>query len=985
MPFEIEPAPLAPEPIAPTFGELIGAAFTRENIIGSTIEAARQPGMAPLDTTFDPFTDIAGYEDDASSFIPANSPEDVHNIKLRIDRERARLRTLAEGGALGIVAQLGAGVLDPTMLLPIGGQVWAATRFGRVALSAARTAGAVGAGQAVQEAGLQATQLTRPLAESAINIGAATVLGGVLGGTVSAYTSRQLNELATRSLRESAIFERELAQTVPEASTAGAAATRTTTLEQETFASALLADRALARTSPNLRTGTSPSVETRRVAQELVDQPLDYRKNLEGVPTPVSVERRALMAQGSLADAMVELNEAFVRYRRGPEPGMFPKTRIATSDLVRTPAKMTSNQFAEAVAHAMRRGDASAIPEVEAAARAMRARVFDPLAARAIETGLLDPAALKVTTAPSYLMRVYDTPKISKNRPAFERIVRDWLAAAPETAKLDPAEIRDLAETITSGILSTPAGRTSYAPVPLARGPARERTFNIPDHLIEEYLENDIRRIASAYTRTMAADAELTAAFGRADMQPALDRITAHYNQLRAGKSASEAARLTRREARDIKDIEAMRDRVRGTHGLPADPNGLLNRAYLVARDLNYLRLLGGMTLGALSDMGSIVMKEGLARTVGSGLVPMLTEWRTFRLATGEARLAGNALDMVLDSRAMSLADVLDDSGRWTRFERGVAGLTSTFGVATLMAPWNTALKQFAAVVAQTRSLQAIERGAMGAERTRLASLGIGPDEAARIAEQFALYGRKEGPVWWANTAEWTDRVARDSYRAALSKEIDSIIVTPGAGDRPLWMTSSTVGKMIGQFRSFSMASSQRVMLSGLQHRDMATLNGVIMMTALGMLSHAVRESINRDAKPLPDANTAAGMAQWVRAGLERSGLTGWLFDVNNIAEKVTQGRIGVSGLIGGQPISKNAARSITHTILGPTAGLGEEAVQVLGAATPGVPWTASDTSAVRQMLPYNNIFYLRQMFDAAEDGINRAAGVAPKPRPGLP
>ncbi|CCG41587.1 hypothetical protein [Magnetospirillum molischianum] len=53
---------------------------------------------------------------------------------------------------------------------------------------------------------------------------------------------------------------------------------------------------------------------------------------------------------------------------------------------------------------------------------------------------------------------------------------------------------------------------------------------------------------------------------------------------------------------------------------------------------------------------------------------------------------------------------------------------------------------------------------------------------------------------------------------------------------------------------------------------------------------------------------------------------------------------------------------------------------QVLGEAGRG-DWKATDTHAVQRMMPYQNLFYLRQMFDAAEEGINEAFGVPPTPK----
>jgi hypothetical protein len=856
------------------------------------------------------------------------------------------------------------------MLIPVGGELVAISRTGRALQGALHTGVAAGIGAAAQEAALQSTQLTRPLGESLETIAASTVLGGVIGGIAGVVT----RDTAASAARAGEVYERELTSNLSP-STAGAASARTT-LDQETLANTLGVDRALAFSSPTLRLATSPAVETRQAAQQLADQPLVTRGNIEDIASPISVERRINLANGPLAEALTAVDDAFVRYRldRARRFGDIALIGIKdAAEALRTRVAMTYGEFAEAVGRAMRRGDVSDIPEVAAAAKAMRDKLFDPLGNRAIEAGLL-PDEVAVETATSYLSRIYNTTKISAQRPTFERILADWLVTTkdPKLAGMDDLELRDIARQITDTLLGAAPNRVHYGPVPLKRGPLKERTLSIPDELIEDFLESDVRVIARAYTRTMAADTELTNAFGRADMEDALERVREGYARLRKG--ITDARALDRRMAADLRDLEAVRDRVRGTFALPTNPDGLWNRSYHLIRDLNYLRLLGGMTVSAFPDLGRTVMTHGIMRVIGDGIVPLVTEFSRFRLAANEVRLAGNALDMVLDTRAMAMADMLDDYGRWSRYERGVKAMADQFGVVTLMAPWNAALKQFVGVISQTRSLRVIEDMVEGkrvsvADRTRLAHLGIGEEEARKISREFREFGDRSSNLWWANTADWDPNTA-DIFRAAMSKEIDIAIVTPGQ-EKPLWM-STGIGRVVGQFRSFAFASTQRVLMTGLQRRDMASLNGMLLMVALGMGANWVRYQLGGpNARELPDPTTPEGVVNWVKEGVDRSGLTGWLFDAHNILEKVTRGTVGVSALTGGPPLSRYASRNVLESVLGPTVGFGEAAVQAVGAATRGDgDWTDADRRAVRRMVPYQNALGFRHLFDLAEEGL---------------
>lgn len=1269
MPFlnDEQPAGLAtqaPEPVQTTTAlhvasasEMAQAALGRQASWASALLAANQPGMSPADPTFDPFKDIKGYEDYAASFIGANSDEDVYRVKHRIDEEYRRDRVLESAGIYGDVAQLAAGMADPVTFIPIGGEVVRASRFGRIAVSAGRVAAGAAVGTAAQEAILHATQETRTGEESALNIAAATLLGGVLGGAVSAIGRPVSREMAAGVARDGAVYGAELGGNIgapavegapppapgmtrmyhgggnqapdgmprhfssslayaqgyadktpggtvtyvdiptndplivpdyPEQSIAagfhrqielpvdiadqrqplgspggaavggsvGAAAARDTTLEQETFTGALGAEKALAFSSPTMRLGSSPSVEVRRLAQELAEQPLELRKNVEGIASPVSVESRIRLWQAPLAEAATGADDAFVRYRLGRAQKVGDQFKLGVADTFgQTGGKLSYGDFMDAVSYAMRRNDQHEIPEVAQAAKLMRETLFDPLKNRAIEAGQL-PEDVSVDTALSYLTRVYDVNKIVARRPEFEQILTNWLTetqgqvaervagfeklrtqsgslvekatgaltekvgqrpAAAEAVKAEGAfktvdeqmkladrahrkarkdlalaqdreheatfsqgnregnpaakarlkeielnvrqqtreadalaekikalqpewdrlklagagasdrakaleqeiaqhqadidkhskivarmdklieehrvfarsdvgDLKDMSRQITDTLLHQSPGRTLYTPVPLTRGPLRERTLNIPDAQIESFLESDIGRVARIYTRTMGADTELAKMFGRADMEGQFATVNEHYAQLRAAaeaKGTTEAARnkINNQQKADLRDLSAVRDRIRGTYGLPENPNGLWSRAYTIVRDLNYLRLMGGMTLSSLSDMGSIVMVHGMQRVFGEGLVPMIRDFGRYRLSSSEAKLSGSALDMVLDTRAMSIADVLDDYGRHSKFERGLQAMTGKFGLVTLMAPWNAVMKQFAGVISQTRALKAITTMAAGeatkpAEVTRLAKLGIGPGTIERISAMFEKHGSRDSNIWWANTKAWEDTEAADVFRAAMGKEIDMAVVSPGQ-ERPLWMTKG-VGKVIGQFRSFSMASTQRILVSGLQRRDMATLNGFAMMTALGMLTFFAKEQMGGRGDKLPGVGTPGEMGKWISEGLDRGGLSGWLFDANNMIEKLSSGAVGMSRLTGQPTMSRYASRGVLSAILGPTAGWVEGLAGVTQSLGRG-DWSASDSHAVRQMIPLQNLIGVRHLFDAAEQGINHAFGVPDK------
>jgi hypothetical protein len=252
------------------------------------------------------------------------------------------------------------------------------------------------------------------------------------------------------------------------------------------------------------------------------------------------------------------------------------------------------------------------------------------------------------------------------------------------------------------------------------------------------------------------------------------------------------------------------------------------------------------------------------------------------------------------------------------------------------------------------------------AEIQNLALNYIDKPMARRIAKQFRKHGETKDGIKIPNARLWDDMEARDAFRAGVAREVDQTIITVGQ-DKPLWMSKAGL-RLVGQFRSFALSSVQKTLLTGLQRRDMATMNGMLLSIALGMGVYATKQA--QAGKDVSD-----DWRVWASEGIDRSGLTGWFFDVNNIVEKVSRGRIGVNALVGGPVMSRYASRSALEAMFGPTYGALGDVTQVAGSAVSG-QWTASDTSTVRKLIPFQNLFFIRGIFDDAEKGINEALGV---------
>lgn len=477
------------------------------------------------------------------------------------------------------------------------------------------------------------------------------------------------------------------------------------------------------------------------------------------------------------------------------------------------------------------------------------------------------------------------------------------------------------------------------------RGPLKERTFDIPDKLIQEFLIDDVEHVAHRYSRVMSADIELTTKYGSTDMKYPIQIVRNEYEQLRQNINAMTGkdqaykekalAYLTKREKDDVQDIRDMRDLLRGQYQ-ERSANSNWSRIVYVLNSWNYLRAMGGVVISSLVDAGRPIMVHGFKDTLGVGVPTLVANLKGFRMAVEEARLAGSVAESLLNTRIATLAEVMDPYSAASPFERWMANLSSGFSRINGMVYWNDFHKSFASILTQNRILRNVENwGAMGAkEKAYMHMLGIDQDMGKRILAEYTR-AATDNPtkagliknVRVAGTESWTDIEARSAFRAAMNKDVDSTIVTRGYGDIPT-LANTPTGKLLLQFRSFALASHQRVLMRGVQENHAGVYLGALSTILGGMMVYALKNfESNKDFSDNPGT--------WIAEGLDRSGLFSLFFEVNNAWEKL--GAPGVYRSLARlspdasqkPPASRFAARTAIAGFMGPSAGLLEELAQV--------------------------------------------------------
>lgn len=544
------------------------------------------------------------------------------------------------------------------------------------------------------------------------------------------------------------------------------------------------------------------------------------------------------------------------------------------------------------------------------------------------------------------------------------------------------------------------------------KGPEMARALDVASEKFtsqdgRSFLVDDAQELMLRYVRTLAPDIELQRAFGdfapdkgknvefiriREEAVQRIENDLAAMKDQRNPDSGKKVSRPYTQEQMDkrvngiqaetdqaVKNLEAMISRVRHTWGLPTDPAGMGARMASTASNVNVLRFMSNVLPSSLADVGRPIQKHGLLRVMKDGYVPFvkgLANGTLLRdsLTTRHLRATGAALDVALHSRSSQLFDIGDYVVKGSRFEKAVEHGASKIGVVALFDYWTAAMKQISGSVSHARMMDSLAVVAGGEkasakeleEATRyLAQGGVNDQYASAIWKQVTRPGGGENVngQWWPNTETW-DRDIRSAYNSFIYRDVSNSIITPGV-DAPLFLNSSPIARLVFQFKSFGMAATTRILLSGLQQRDMAFATGTMISLAMGALSYYTYANIVGGAVLSKlQADVAAGdYGTFADEAINRSGILGFGNDIQSIA-------MGIPGInqhisFGNGRVTRQGYSNLAETVLGPTFGdlLNTGVTIATGASDP----TKATLHQARTLLPLQNHALFRHIYDMIE------------------
>jgi hypothetical protein len=591
-----------------------------------------------------------------------------------------------------------------------------------------------------------------------------------------------------------------------------------------------------------------------------------------------------------------------------------------------------------------------------------------------------------------------DLPRLRAADPEVDAAVRRIIASDRDLSR---GELESRAAEIVNRINTAPDGRLPYdtasggmtSAVPSdaqqLRGAFNARDFAIPTSLVKDFVNTDTEHVIASHLRAAIPDIHLTDRFGDVEMQDVFRRLDEEYDtRLGQAKSAKAQTNLDNERKAMVRDLAATRDRIRGIYGFDlaqSQPNAA--RIANAARNFNLITDLGTSVFNRMTDSINAVYRHGFMNVMGDGYLPFFKSMVGMGdgFATG-ARQSMKDLGVGIDSAIGHLShqwgDVIDNNMPGSKFERALGWTADKSMLLNLHGPWTDGMKTVAGTVAAADFLRTAERVAGNthtkADIQRLAQAGIDQHMATRIWEAYKDGGGQEfgKGTHVANTADWKDTQARDVFAAAISRDADMAVLTPGA-EKPLWMSGPVVS-LLGQYKSFVAAAHEKVLISNLQQMDARTLQGLVASLGMGMISY-------RAYTLWSGAPTSDRPQDWIKEGISRSAILGWFSELNSMQAKFTGGKTDIFQAIGAdKPLSRRQSNGALSELLGPTYSKLEGIAGGINDASHGT-WTATDTHKLRQAIFLQNLFIVRRLFDHIEDGVNENLGVKPMDRTSWP
>ena len=442
--------------------------------------------------------------------------------------------------------------------------------------------------------------------------------------------------------------------------------------------------------------------------------------------------------------------------------------------------------------------------------------------------------------------------------------VREQARISKEVAAEADRAAKDTIQNMLGGL---PIGHGIGGATP---SPIKARTVALTDRMLQDYRELSATNVMSKYTGSMDPYLLMRENFGEEMLGDKLKAVGKDYQDLMAAAPTGKARdKLRKQMASDIRDLEQLRDRLLHRVQRSVDPSSTVEKTVQWVKTINVATQLGGIALSSLPDVARPLMTYGF-RSYIKGLYRGTQGYAKSLAGTPQAglRRMGIASQRTLNSRLMDMADLGEAS------TKGTAYVQSKWGKWTGFDHWTDVMESIAAQSAMDWTLRMAKKVNSGAllsrtETMKVARMGFTEGDLKSFLRASERSGGANDPdLMFANTLDWGDVDLARLFESGIGSDVRRNIVRIGVGDKPILMDTN-VYSLIFQYQSFALASTNRMLVAGLQQRDMALASGLLASIALGVTVGQTKSWLRgQDPGDWNEAET------W-REGLDRSGLLG--------------------------------------------------------------------------------------------------------------
>ncbi len=545
--------------------------------------------------------------------------------------------------------------------------------------------------------------------------------------------------------------------------------------------------------------------------------------------------------------------------------------------------------------------------------------------------------------AESYFPRLYNGDELLDNLDAFETDIMRYLidekgmdAEAAEIVSNNMA--RSVEQNVNAGRAAEISPTIDMVGVP---GRMKERTVRIPDRVLEPYLISDPVKVWRDWSTDVGGRAAIVEQFGDYELSGLRREILDNYEELiQAAPDGAARKKLSKARRKDLKDVNALRDRMLGVYGRPQDAESAIVRVMQGYRLLNLMSMLGGAVLSSVTDIARMVQGHGFAPFVKG--FSRLVRNSMSKLGNDELDQLGIALVSARNNRFAVMGEISDIQG-FNMLQKGALSFLRYSGIVG----WDRFVQKLAGYTALEGMSKRVGNFAKltGEQKARWARSGISEEMAGKIGAQLKRHGNV--------LRNWTDDEARRVAKMALQSDVDNLVFKRNVSDSPLFM-STQLGKTILQFKSFVLAAHNRMLVGGLQLGDADYYMGMVMSTAIGAMVLYSKDSLRGRR---PDLTEDKEVTRFVVESIGRTGWMGFYEPFKDMGLYAT-----------GNLPSRYAAQTVYGAALGPTPGQIERMVRITMEGMDG----KFSYRTIMSTLPYNNPFHVRDFAETMIGGTER-------------